>query len=244
VPIEDAPSERASSGLAQRVYVSAAAENARAVARFLPRRPGCTLLDVGCADGSITTAIAERVGAGRVLALELSDDFIAHARTRGIDVRKADISARWPLEDESVDVVHSNQVIEHLAETDRFMSEISRVLKPDGYAVISTNNLASWHNIFSLVLGWQPLPAHVSDRVVAGNPLALDEPEYAEGTHRHLRIFTSRALSALAEANGLILDRAATSGYYPFGARISRVLCRLDGRHAAYLIQRYRRAPS
>ena len=124
----------------------------------------------------------------------------ACARDRGVDVRQVNLIERWPLEDASVDALHSNQVIEHLAETDHFMREIRRVLKPNGYAVVSTNNLASWHNVLSLVLGWQPLPCHVSDDAVVGNPLALEELRYGDRIHRHLRIFTGRALRGLAES--------------------------------------------
>jgi SAM-dependent methyltransferase len=226
---------------AERTYLRAAGENRRAILRTMEPRPGCVLLDVGCADGSDTIAVIERVRATHVIGLELADKFIAPARDKGIDVRQADITERWPLDDESVDVVHSNQVIEHVAQTDHFMREIHRVMRSDGYAVVSTNNLASWHNIVALVLGWQPLPAHVSDEVVIGNPLALDEQPYGERIHRHLRLFTGRALSALAEAHGLTLDRATGSGYYPFGPRASRILARLDRTHAAYIVQRYRR---
>jgi SAM-dependent methyltransferase len=226
---------------AERIYLRAAEENRRAILRAMDPRPGCVLLDVGCADGTDTVAVMRAVEAAHTIGLELADKFIAPARARGIDVRKVDISEPWPLEDESVDVVHSNQVIEHLAQTDHFMREVHRVMRSDGYAVISTNNLASWHNIFALVLGWQPLPAHVSDEVVIGNPLALDEQPYGERIHRHLRLFTPRALSALAEAHGLQVDSAIGSGYYPFGPRASRMLARLDRRHAAYVVQRYRR---
>lgn len=230
-------------GVGERIYVRAAVENRRTIVRVMEPRPGCTLLDVGCADGADTLPLAERVGAAQVIGLELADQFIEPGRARGIDVRQADITERWPLDDESVDVVHSNQVIEHLAQTDHFMRETRRVLRADGYAVISTNNLASWHNIFALLLGWQPLPAHVSDEVVVGNPLALEETRYGERIHRHLRIFTARALAALAESHGLKLDLDVGSGYYPLGARASRVMARLDRRHAAYLVQRYRPEP-
>lgn len=79
------------------------------------------------------------------------------------------------LENESIDVVFSNQVIEHLYETDKFISEIYRILKPGGYAVISTENLSSWHNIFALILGWQPFSlSNISSlRSSIGNPFGL-----------------------------------------------------------------------
>jgi SAM-dependent methyltransferase len=230
--------------LGERIYVSASRENKRAITRLMEPRPGCTLLDVGCAGGVDTVELARHVGAARMIGLELADQFLEEARGRGVEVHRADITEPWPLADGSVDVVHSNQVIEHLAHTDHFMREIRRVLREDGYAVVSTNNLASWHNVLALVVGWQPLPAHVSDEVVVGNPLALEEQRYGERIHRHLRIFTARALAALAEAHGLRLERAVGSGYYPLGARAARLMARVDPRHAAYLVQRYRPAPS
>jgi hypothetical protein len=53
-------------------------------------------------------------------------------------------------------------------------------------------------------------------------------------------VFTGRALAELAAAHGLKVELAVGSGYYPFGRRVSRLMARLDGRHAAYLVQRYR----
>lgn len=114
------------------------------------------------------------------------------------------------------------------------------MLKPSGYAVLSTNNLASWHNVAALVIGWQPLPCHVSDEAVVGNPLAMEETRYGERIHRHLRIFTGRALCALAAHHGLLLERALGSGYYPLGIRASRAMARLDPTHSVYLVHRYR----
>jgi SAM-dependent methyltransferase len=227
----------------ERIYVEAARENRRMILEMMEPRAGCVFLDIGCADGSDTVPLMRRVEPAQTIGLELADQFIEAARAKGIDVRQTDIAQRWPLDDEWVDVVHSNQVIEHIAETDRFMREIHRVLRPDGYAVVSTNNLASWHNVAALIAGLQPLPSHVSDEAVVGNPLALEEHAYGEGIHRHLRIFTGRALGALAEAHGLRVDRAVGSGYYPLPPRAARVMARVDPRHAVYVIQRYSRAP-
>jgi SAM-dependent methyltransferase len=231
-------------GASERIYGRAVDENRRAILRMMEPRPGGALLDVGCGDAAETVVLAQKVSAKQTIGLELADQFIAAARARGVDVRQTDITEIWPLENNSVDVVHSNQVIEHIASTDHFMREVHRVVRPDGYAVLSTNNLASWHNIVALILGWQPLPSHVSDEVDVGNPLALGDGRYGEKIHRHLRIFTGRALSALAAAHGLQLDSAIGSGYYPLGPRASRVMARVDQRHAVYLVQRYRPKPA
>ena len=140
--------------------------------------------------------------------------------------------------------MHSNQVIEHLPRTDGFLREIRRILKPDGHAIVSTNNLASWHNVISLAIGWQPTPCHVSDYVVVGNPSnAYDGWEQPQFGQQHLRVFTGRALADLARYHGLALDHDATAGYYPLPARAARAMTRIDRRHGAFLVQRYVRGP-
>jgi SAM-dependent methyltransferase len=225
-----------------RVYGRADEENRRTIAQLMLPARGGTLLDVGCAAGEDAIRLRDHVGAARALGLELAEQFIEQARARGVDVRRADLSAEWPVESASIDALHSNQVIEHLAGTDHFMREVRRVLAPGGYAVLSTNNLSSWHNVAALLFGFQPLPCHVSDEVPnAGNPLVLEGPgTYGEGIHRHLRLFTARALDDLASHHGLALDRAAGSGYYPLGARASRLIARVNRRHSVYLVHRYR----
>ena len=222
------------------VYVRAAEENKAAVLSLMLPAPGGVLVDAGCADGSDSVKLRDRIGATAVIGLELADQFLGPARDRGVDVRQVDLTEPWPLADGSVDALHSNQVIEHLPQTDHFMREIRRVLKPSGYAVVSTNNLASWHNVIALMLGWQPLPCHVSDDAVVGNRFALEEKRYGERIHRHLRIFTGKALRELARVHGLVLNEEIGSGYYPLVGRAASAMARMDRRHSAYLVQRYR----
>jgi 2-polyprenyl-3-methyl-5-hydroxy-6-metoxy-1,4-benzoquinol methylase len=176
-------------------------ENRRVIVSAMPRRPGATVLDLGCGDGRWTMEVARHVGAGRVLGVEFVEEFAEAARTAGVVI--ADLGGELPYDDASVDVIHSNQVIEHLPRTDNFMREIARLLSPGGYAVVSTNNLSSWHNIASLVLGWQPTPCHVSDETILGNPASFNEGAPSiTGGQTHLRVFTGRALAALAKFHG------------------------------------------
>ena len=77
-------------------------------------------------------------------------------RRRGYDVRVGDLEERWPFDDSTIDVVHANQVIEHVRRLDHFVGEVRRVLRPDGVAVTCTENLASWHNVAALALGFMP----------------------------------------------------------------------------------------
>lgn len=223
-----------------RVFEATEEVNRRAILAAAAPRPGATLVDLGCGDGAFTERFAARVGAGRIVGVELIDELADAAERRGIEVHRADLSARLPFADASIDVVHSNQVIEHLRATDHFMREIRRVLRPGGYAVVSTNNLASLHNIVSLLAGWQPPPCHVSDeRIGLGNPMNAHGGAPGAAGQMHLRIFTGRALAELAELHGLRVEVARTAGFYPLPPRAAEVATRVAPRWGAFLVQRY-----
>jgi SAM-dependent methyltransferase len=196
--------------------------------------PGGRLLDLGCDDGANTQRFASVARAAEAHGVEVVAERAALARERGVDVVEASLDDPLPYEDGSFDVVVSNQVIEHLADTDRFVSEIRRVVRPGGLAVTSTENLASWHNIGALVFGWQPFSlTNVSfARRGLGNPFAVHrDGEPAEKTWEHLRVFAHRGLRELFEAHGFKTITVAGAGYYPFPATWGR----RDPRHAAFL---------
>src|SRR3712207_3301300 len=149
----DVPPVRERASYLVRTFRATEEANRRAVLRMLGRYPGAAMLDLGTHTGSFTTRVAQRVGATEVHGVEFIAEHAARARRRGISVVQADLEDGIPFPDASMDVIHSNQVIEHLRHTDLFLSEIRRVLRPGGSAVISTNNLSSWHNVISLALG-------------------------------------------------------------------------------------------
>ena len=228
-----------------RLFRATEEENRRAILAALPRgRPG-SLLDLGPGDGAFTVRLAEHTAARRVAGVELIEEQAASARARGIEVTVADLDRGLPFADREFDLVHANQVIEHVRRTDLFLQEMRRVLAPDGLACISTNNLASWHNVASLALGYQPMPIHVSDEVIVGNPL---NPEHRQ-RHRdlgrtHLRLFTARALRELCHHHGLEALEVRTVGYYPLPPRLARAVLRVDPTHGAFLVGLFRASRS
>lgn len=219
-----------------RVFRATESENRRTILSLMPAGRGGSLLDLGTHDGEFSARVASHVGAERVVGVELLDEHAREARSRGIDVVTGDLDQGLPFEDGAFDVVHANQVIEHVRRTDLFVSEIRRVLAPDGVALISTNNLSSWHNVLSLALGLQPMPMHVSDEVILGNPLNPEHTWPHEDLGRtHLRLFTGRALLDLCAHHGLRSVALRTSGYYPLPPRVARIATRIDPLHGAFL---------
>lgn len=229
-------------GWAARSFERALDRNLANVRELVAAAPaGCTFLDLGCDDGELTVDLAHAAGAAAVHGLELVPERAQLARTRGVDARCGDLNAPLPYEDESFDVVCSHQVIEHLADTDMFVREIRRVLKPGGLAVTSTENLASWHNLAALLFGWQPFSLTNVSSVVRGlgNPLAVHRGELdGRDSWQHLRVFAYAGLRELFERHGFTTETIRGAGYYPLPA----VAGRWDARHAAFLTVAARRA--
>ncbi len=77
---------------------------------------------------------------------------------------------------------------------------------------------------------------HVSDEVIVGSPLNPEHGLPHEDAGRvHLRLFTGRALSELAEHHGLETAAVQTVGYYPLPPAAA-LATRLDPLHGAFLV--------
>jgi SAM-dependent methyltransferase len=238
-----APKPETGGGYLIRMFRATEEVNRQAVLDALPAGRRGSLLDIGTHRGDFTMRVAERTAADEVHGVEFLPEHADVARSRGVDVVEADVEEGLPYEDESFDVVCANQVIEHVRGTDLFLTEVRRVLKPEGIACISTNNLSSWHNIVALALGFQPNPMHVSDEVIVGSPLNPERGWPHEDRGRvHVRLFTARALVELARHHGLDRTGMRSVGYYPFGPRLARIAARIDPLHGAFLVGTFARA--
>jgi SAM-dependent methyltransferase len=213
-------------------------QNDESIARALAERgPLESLLDLGCDDGARTMLWARAAGALDIHGVEVVAHRATLAQERGISVATADLGGRLPFEDQAFDAVVSNQVIEHLFDTDLFLTEALRVLRPGGVVVTSTENLASWHNVGSLLLGWQPFSlTNVSTAGPIGNPLGLSvggdtssAPDVV--TWQHRRVFAARGLVDLHRVHGFTSLELCGAGYYPLPRRIGRI----NPVHAAFI---------
>ncbi len=102
-------------------------------------QPGMRLLDVGCGPGTITMDLAELVGpGGRVTALERTSDALDLARAEAgrravtnVDFVVGDV-LDLDLADDSFDVVHAHQVLQHVDDPVQGLREMGRVCRPGG----------------------------------------------------------------------------------------------------------------
>ncbi len=208
--------------------------------------PTAELLDVGCEDGAWTERLRRRLGIapGQVHGLEIVESQARRARARGFDVRTGDLDDHWPFDSGSIDIVHANQVIEHVERLDHFVDETRRILRSGGLAVVCTENLASWHNVAALLVGYQPFSAtNISSRRPIGNPLALHAGEpVEEESLQHVHVITLKALRDIFLAHGFGIEADWGSGYHPFGGRAAAGLASIDPNHAHFVAVVARRA--
>ena len=120
-----------------RAHTWRTAENS--VGYLLPHlRPGASLLDVGAGPGTITVDLARRLAPGRVVGVDASADVVAqaqaHAAAEGVtNVTFATADAyRLDAADGSFDIVHTHQLLQHLARPVDALREFRRVAGPDG----------------------------------------------------------------------------------------------------------------
>lgn len=108
--------------------------------RFLlsETRVGDRALDLGCGDGSFTGVMAQ---AGvQVVGAEVAEAALARAQERSpeLEFRLIPIEGPLPFEDNSFDLVWSSEVLEHVADTARWLSEVRRTLRPGGRLLLTT----------------------------------------------------------------------------------------------------------
>ncbi len=120
-------------------------------AYLLPHlRPGLSLLDIGCGPGTITADLARLVTPGEVTAIEVTEEALRGAREEAARRQQAGITFRLgdvhslDLPDDSVDVVHAHQVLQHLGDPVQALREMRRVCRPGGIVAVRDGDYAGF----------------------------------------------------------------------------------------------------
>ncbi len=147
----------------------------------LPLEPSPLVLELGSADDSFLKLVCRKIN-GEGTGLDI---------TKGDDLEK-------PFKEKSVsyNLVIALEIIEHLFDTDQFLSEIHRVLKPSGYLILSTPNLASLPNRLKLLFGFYPKYL-----------------EYSTAGAGHIHLYTGPVLSRQLSTAGLQLIKLTSPNF-------------------------------
>ena len=150
------------------------------------------VLDLGCYDGTLGEILINNNN--EVFGIEGSKDVAEIARQKGITVKIQDLEDSFGFKANFFDVIVAGEVIEHILDTDYFIEHVKRVLKPNGFLVLSTPNVASFGRRFLLLFGKNPY-----FEASFGFP-----PEAHSG---HLRFFTKSLLLNYLEREGFEIIR-------------------------------------
>jgi 2-polyprenyl-3-methyl-5-hydroxy-6-metoxy-1,4-benzoquinol methylase len=141
-----------------------AAETARQlglIKRFL--RADTNYMEIGPGDCALAVAVSERVA--RVYAMDVSDGIAACARTPANFQLIISDGTSVPVQQESVDIVYSNQLMEHLHEDDATLQlvNIFKALRRGGaYVCVTPNRLCGPHDV-SAHFDTEPTGLHLKE---------------------------------------------------------------------------------
>ncbi|MFH1280548.1 MAG: class I SAM-dependent methyltransferase [Candidatus Beckwithbacteria bacterium] len=117
--------------------------NAFVLARYqqvlgqIPSNKNLKFLDIGCGDGVLLYLISQKTKA-QLFGIDSDSDSLKTAKSK-VNAKFFQASAyKLPFKTQSFDIVIASEIIEHLKNPEKMLSEIKRVLKPKGLSLITT----------------------------------------------------------------------------------------------------------
>jgi SAM-dependent methyltransferase len=173
--------------------------------------------DVGCGRGAhrddpIAWRRELRVLRGRAKQVVGIDMDPTAAENPFVDeFRQMEAEGRFPLEDESIDLVVSDFVVEHVRNPDLFFAECQRVLRPGGHLALRTSNARGYVALAARLISNRRHAAVVSRAQDARKGIDVFPTVYACNTTSKLR----RAL-ACAGFDAVVYGYEAEPRYFAF----------------------------
>lgn len=213
-------------------------------------------IDLGCYDGVTTLKVAEAVNSKNILGVDgdfralklfkkkrISKKFnISPSRKRCVNQI---VSAKylnfekkkWNIKKNYYDFCFTNQTIEHLYDIDNFIKNIKNILQKGKLCLISTENLASWHNVLALALGYQPfvLANMSSKKWTIGNPFSRQKGNNSNFM-KHRAVFSLTALEEFVKLYNFKIVKRIVAGYFPFpNNKFGNFFAKINPKRATYI---------
>ena len=148
--------------------------------QLLPAPGKLAIVEFGSGAGEFARRLKARFG--NLTCLDISPVYIRKLTQSGYKTIAADFNQHLPLAANRFSGAVALEVIEHVVQAELFLKEVRRILKPGGWLVLSTPNIAWWGYRLMAVFG---------------------RPPKKEGYH--LRFFTHYSLTRLLKQSGFTI---------------------------------------
>jgi len=156
------------------------------------RQGGQKILDIGCGNGWLSTLY--RLQGDELYGADISELNIKRAKERGVIAIQHNIETELPYADSFFDIILCADVLEHLFFPEKVISEMYRILKPNGILIIGVPNLYCLRNKIEMFLG---------------NAIFIEYPVNFE----HIRHYSKRTISKILTNNGFSIIKTRGSGW-------------------------------
>tara|TARA_Y100000310_G_scaffold6386_1_gene7210 strand:- start:1474 stop:2151 length:678 start_codon:yes stop_codon:yes gene_type:complete len=108
------------------------------VIKLMNVKKGDYVLDVGCGTGRYTKIFTQQ--AAKVVGIDFSRNMlkVAKHRVKKAEFKQTDITKKLPFPDKTFDKIVCSLVISHIQNISPVLKEMKRVLKDDGFIVLTT----------------------------------------------------------------------------------------------------------
>lgn len=194
------------------------------------------VLDDGCGTGYGSSFLL-RTQPNQVIGIDISVDAVRYATQRYKHPQLTFLigdGTNLPFVDRTFDIVVSSQVIEHVAEYEAYLSEITRVLKDDGSLLIGTPNKQTFN------LHGPPMRFHFKEFYIH------EFIELVRRFFRHIEVFgqynVKKSKKRVIRDTLIRLGHSRLLSWIPFDVRIKggRILTRMLSRNEKYALEDFK----
>jgi 2-polyprenyl-3-methyl-5-hydroxy-6-metoxy-1,4-benzoquinol methylase len=162
------------------------------IAAWLANRKPARILDLGCAGGQLAAALRKQ--GHHVTGVDLTEIDGVRDRVDELVLRDLDDGLPAELKQQRFDVVIAADVLEHVREPERLLTDARRALAPDGSIIACVPNFGHWY-----------------PRVrVASGTFAYERRGILDAGH--VRFFTRRTFNRMVTGEGLAVARQQPIG--------------------------------
>lgn len=146
-------------------------------------------LDLGCGTGWNFSVLRRLEYKRKMIGIDLSGGMLRFAKSKNMNVVRGD-AQQLPFEDASFDGILAKGVLHHLPDVEEAVSEIARVLKPGGMAVMVDPNPSLLRKFQALLKNREEHFSHLHH--------SIPPDEYQAIVSRHLEVNDFRYFGLLA----------------------------------------------